>query len=160
MALSKLDLNTMFVTVDEDTPAGLALSELLHETFIVVQGQNANGEKAYQVLLASALTHVVESTPLKEISVGALPTDVLDPSLGIQDAKSRVDNNPDFVFLALDEAGKPLGVLPSGDDLIIRPPGSTGMIELQCQTCGKYVLVTSGPGRKTCPIYGHFCTEL
>lgn len=158
MAISKLDLNTLFVTLDEDTPAGLALSALLHEAFIVVKGQNANGQDTHKVLVATALSHVVESTSLKDVPVGSLPTDTLQSSLDIDDAKGIVANNADFVFLVLDEEGKPLGVLPPEGELIM--PQSTGQIEVQCMTCGKWVIVSSTPGAKLCPIYGHECAVL
>jgi hypothetical protein len=155
MPIIKQDLDTHFIVVDGDKTAGLALNELLHKTWLVVKTTDpGTGQPVMRVVLATALTHVMEGTPVDQIAFGNLATKTLPSNMDLDDARARANAEKDVCFIVLDANGQPLGALSPEADLMPRRP--TGQIEVQCPHCGKWVFVPSGPpGTRTCPIYGH-----
>ena len=154
MPIIKQDLDTHFIVVDGDKTAGLALNELLHEAWLIVKTTHPEtGQPAVRVLLASALTHVIEATPVDQVTVGFLPTKTLPNNMDLDDALAKAENETNVCFVVLDANGQPLGALPPEGELLATRPA--GLIEVQCPHCGKWVFVPSGAGERTCPIYGH-----
>jgi hypothetical protein len=155
MPITRGNLDTRFIVVSGDQPAGVALSELLHTTWLIVKTIDPQTGQVVdeQVLLASALTHVIEGTPVDKIPVGYVPTQTLPQSMDQYDAQAKVNNNKDICFVVKDDDGKPLGALPPEVDLLWRPHSLGGMIEVRCPHCQKWVFV-SAQGPHTCPLCG------
>ena len=154
MPIGKQDLDTRFIVVDGSQPAGLALNELLHESWLIVRTTDPQtGQPVERVLLASALTHVIESTPVDQVPVGNLPTKTLPSGMDLEDAKAKVKAEKDVCFVVKDADGRPLGALPPEGELVSGHPA--GLIEVRCPICGKWIFIPSGAGERTCPIYGH-----
>lgn len=138
----KTDLNTGFVKLDGNTPAGVALNTLLSRCFIVVETTDpASRQKRLQVLKATALVKADKNTPLKDLK--ALPTDTsLRSRTSVEEARSRVKSQPQVAFLVLDDNGEPQGVMETDD---------RGLIQVKCPHCQKWVYVPGGAGEKECP---------
>jgi len=151
MPIGKQDLDSRFIVVDGNRPAGLALNDLLHEAWLIVTTTDPQGQPVERVLRASALTHVIESTPVDQVTVGVLPTKTMSSDMDLDDARAMVSAEENMCFVVKDANNQRLGILPPVEKDI--PPRPGALIEVRCSRCGKWVFVPLGAD--TCPIYGH-----